>query len=196
MKSRHQLRATIRVDAPAKPRDRIERPKQRLRAELPERDDHLRADDVDLLEEKRLAGFDLVLLGVAVLRRTALDDVRNVDVVAPEPDRLDDLRQQLAGAADERLALDVFVAARRLADEHQVGVRIADTEHDLRASEPMQLAPRAIADVRANSRQRLGGVCRERQRRRGADTSVGPYGAGRGADSWVGPYGVMCRGGP
>ena len=37
-----------------------------------------------------------------------------------EPDRLDDLRQQLTGAADERLALDVFVRARRLADEHQV----------------------------------------------------------------------------
>ena len=40
-----------------------------------------------------------------------------------QADRFDDLGQQLAGAADERLALLVFVGAGRLADEHQVGVR-------------------------------------------------------------------------
>ena len=48
--------------------------------ERAERHDHLRLDDVDLPEEERLAGLDLVLLGIAVLRRPALDDVRDVHV--------------------------------------------------------------------------------------------------------------------
>ena len=76
-------------------------------------------------------GVDFVGLGIAVLRRPALDDVRDVDVVARQLDRLDDLRQQLAGAADKRHALLVFVGAGRLADEHQVGRWVADAEDDL-----------------------------------------------------------------
>ncbi len=90
---------------------------------------------------------DFVRLRIAVLRRAALDDVRDVDVLAREVDRFDDLRQQLAGAADERDALHVLVGARRLADEHQVRVGIADAEHDLLAPERVQLAARAVADV-------------------------------------------------
>ena len=54
------------------------------------------------------------------------------------------------------IALDVFVGARRLADEHQVGVRVADAEHDLLAAERVQLAARAVADVRADRRKRVG----------------------------------------
>ena len=96
--------------------------------------------DVDLPEQERLALLHFVGLGIAVARRPALDHVGDVDVFALQPDRLDDLRQQLPRAADERLALDVFVGARRLADEHQVGVRIADAEDDLLASERVQLA--------------------------------------------------------
>ena len=76
---------------------------------------------------------DLVRLGIAVARRTALDHVGDVDLVARQVHRLDHLRQQLARAADERDPLDVLVGARRLADEHQIGVRIADAEHDLLA---------------------------------------------------------------
>ena len=37
-------------------------------------------------------------------------------------------------APDERLALQVFLLARALADEHQIGVGAADAEHDLRAT--------------------------------------------------------------
>ncbi len=39
--------------------------------------------------------------------------------------------EQLAGASDERLALEVLVAPRCLADEHQVGVRVAHAEDHL-----------------------------------------------------------------
>ena len=56
---------------------------------------------------------------------------------------------------DERNALNVFVPARRLADEHQIGVRVADAEHNLLASERAELAARAVADVLANRRERL-----------------------------------------
>jgi hypothetical protein len=89
-------------------------------------------------------------------RRAALDDVGDVDVVAAHPDRLDDLRQQLPRAPDKRLPLDVFVPAGRFADEHQVGIRIADAIHDLRAAERVQLAARAVADVVANGGKRVG----------------------------------------
>ena len=51
----------------------------------------------------------------------------------------DDLGEQLSGAADERLALQVFVRARPLADEHQVGGRIADAEYQVRAAQPASL---------------------------------------------------------
>ena len=116
MEGWNQLRAAVVVDAAAQPRDRIERPQQRPCREGTERDDHLRLDDVDLLKQKRLARLDFVLLGIAVARRTALDDVGDINVLALEIDRFDDLRQQLTGTPDERNALNVFVAPGRFAD--------------------------------------------------------------------------------
>ena len=106
--------------------------------------------DVDLPEQERLARRDFVRLRIAVPRRPALDHVGDVDLVAREAHRLDHLRQQLPGAADERNPLDVLVRAGRLADEHQVRVRIPDAEHDLLAPERVQLAARAVADVLAD----------------------------------------------
>ena len=45
--------------------------------------------------------------------------------------RLNDFRKQLSSLADERLALLVFIRARRLADEHELRVNAADAEHDV-----------------------------------------------------------------
>ena len=53
--------------------------------------------------------------------------------LAGEADLLEQLVQQLPGAADERQTLLVLVHAGRLADEHQVGVRVARSEHHLGA---------------------------------------------------------------
>ena len=50
-----------------------------------------------------------------------------------QTDVAEQLRQQLPGGADERLSLFVLVEARRLADEHQIGVWFADAEDDLGA---------------------------------------------------------------
>ena len=117
----------------AQPRDGRVRAQQALRGELAERDDHARADGGELLLEERLALGDLVGLGVAVARRAALQDVADVDVVAAEAHRLDHLGQQLAGGADERLAGAIFVGARRLADEDQRRVGVADAVDDVGA---------------------------------------------------------------
>ena len=43
------------------------------------------------------------------------------------------LVQELSCLSDERVALLVLVEPRRFADEHEVGVRIAHAEHDLRS---------------------------------------------------------------
>src|SRR6185503_19139698 len=102
--------------------------------------------------------------GIAILWRAALDDVRDIDAVALQPDGLDDLRQLLPGPPDKRDALNVFVASRRLAHEHQIGGGAADAKNNLLPSELAQLAPRAIADVLANGAQpgcaRLAGLHR------------------------------------
>ena len=118
---------------------------EELRREVAERRDDLRLDQLDLLPEMALARLDLVRLRVAVPGRAALQDVRYVDVLAPKADSGEQLLQQLPGLADERHALLVLVEARRLADEHQVGVRMARAEDDLRPAlrEP---APGAARD--------------------------------------------------
>ncbi len=78
---------------------------QRLRGELAERDDHLRPDRPELRAEERLAGGDLVGLGVPVAGRAALHHVRDVDLLAAEAHRLDHAGEELAGTADEGLSL-------------------------------------------------------------------------------------------
>ncbi len=80
-----------------------------------------------------LARLDLVRLRVAVAGRAALEHVRDVDVAALEPDLREQLLEQLPGLADERETLLVLVEAGRLADEHEVGARVARPEHHLRA---------------------------------------------------------------
>ena len=75
-----QLRAAIVVDPPAQAGDRIFVCSSVLRGERAERDDDLRLDRRNLPEEERLALLDLVRLGVAVVRRPALQHVRDVDV--------------------------------------------------------------------------------------------------------------------
>ena len=80
------------------------------------------------------------------------------------------------------IALDVFVAARRLADEHQVGVGVADAEHDLLAPERVQLAARAVADVVADrDERRRPASARARSARRRRPAGHAGAGVGRPA---------------
>ena len=112
---------------------------QALEREAPEGDDDSRLDDFNLAANVRTACVELVLLGIAILGRPAFHHISDVDVVACQMHRFDDVGEKLPRPPDERFALDVFVAARRLADEHQIGVGIADAENNLRSA-PRQSA--------------------------------------------------------
>ena len=90
---------------------------------------------VDLLIEEVTAGVDLDGLWVAVARRAALDDVRDVDVASVEPGGLEQRREQASGGADERLAFAILVLARSLAHRHHARGHRAVPGHGLNARE-------------------------------------------------------------
>src|ERR1700682_1285886 len=96
--------------------------------------------------------------GVRVFWGRAFQDVGDVDVLPRSSHRFDDLRQELPGPADEREALLIFVAARGFPDEHEIGVRGALAEDDVRAR-PRELAAGAAGDEgleRGKVRHRAG----------------------------------------
>ena len=120
-------------------------------------------DGRDLAVEERRAGFHLVALGLAILGRTALHHVRDVDVLALHAHRLDHLVEQLSGAPNEGLALGVFVRSRAFAHDHQLGAGIAYAEDDVLPS-LVQDAARAIANVFADGAQFGGDVAKDGER--------------------------------
>ena len=108
------------------------RVEQRLRREGAERDDHLR------LNRRRSAGTGTARTsaissgsGLRLPGGRHLMHVGDVDLVAPKADRLDHLRQQLAGAADERHRPGCL--RRRPAPRRRTSARrrVADAEHHL-----------------------------------------------------------------
>ena len=101
---------------------------QGLGGDAAEAADQARLQDRQLTLQVRFAGTDLRRQRVAVLRRAAFEDVADEDVLAGEADGGDDLRQQLAAAPDERLALTVLVLTGGFADEDDVGLGIALAE--------------------------------------------------------------------
>ena len=99
----------------------------------PERDNELGANVFDLADQIRLALRHLLRLRVAVAGRSALQYVRDIDLLALEAHGEQHGVQQLAGAAHERLALPVFVRTRSFADKHPRCRRVADAENRLGA---------------------------------------------------------------
>ncbi len=79
---------------------------------------HIRRKQFDLAGQKRRASGDLLRCRRAVSRRPPIDRVGDVDRLIIEPDGAEHTVEQLACAPDERLALQVFVAAWRLSDQH------------------------------------------------------------------------------
>ncbi len=93
----------------------------------------------------------------AVAGRAAAVDVADEHVVALEPDGLDDLVEELSGAADEGSSARVLVGARRLADEHQARVRLALGVDD-GVAPLVERAADALADVGAYVCEGLAGA--------------------------------------
>lgn len=124
--------------------------KQGVGRESAERDDDFWLEGVDLLEQKRRALLDFVVLGVAILGRAAFEDVGQIDVFSLKPHGDDHLVEELAGVAYEGLSLLVFVCPRGFADEHQACVGVAGSKDDLGAvlAESAALAvPEGFSDV-------------------------------------------------
>ena len=141
----------------ARPHDALAGRQQRLRRGIAERHQHVRVHQFDLALDERQADLRLLRRRRAVAGRPPRNDVGDVGLAAVEPDRGDHPVEQLAGAADKRQALDVLVAARRLADEHDARLRIAVGEYQPRRG----VFQRAAVEIFQQRAQRL-------QRRRGA----------------------------
>ena len=68
---------------------------------------------------------------VAVVRRAAFDDVCDIAVVPPEVDDAQHIVQQLSGWTDKRLAGQILLLTRTLADEENLRVRGSDAEYNV-----------------------------------------------------------------
>src|SRR6266852_4566009 len=127
MKRRHEPNPTEILPLTAHLADRRFYFQYRLHGKRAETDDRARAHGFNLSKKKRLARSDFIGFGISIIGRPALDHVADINVAAPKTHAaLDDIGQQLAGAADERLAARIFVGAGRLADKHELRIRIAD----------------------------------------------------------------------
>ena len=102
---------------------RVEHP---LRGHAAQTDNDFGTDQLKLLAQPRHARGGFFRQRVAVLRRTALDAVGDVDARAVEPDHREHIVEELARPADERLALLVLVRARGLAHDDDLGLRRSD----------------------------------------------------------------------
>src|SRR5438445_7484322 len=96
--------------------------------ELPHRvaaegDDDPWPQDLEMPAQPDVAGGDLLGKRVAVLGRAVSDDVGDEDLATIEADAGEELVQELAGRADERLPLKVLVVAGGFAEEEDPGLR-------------------------------------------------------------------------
>jgi hypothetical protein len=85
--------------------------------------------------------------GCAVGGRPTFQDVANVNVFASQAACGENLVEQLAGGAHKRLALTIFVSARRFADEANFRVYPPDAEDGLRAGGSQLRAASARPDA-------------------------------------------------
>lgn len=122
------------LDATVQTRDAHLRLQNELRGELPERDQDFRVDGARLLAKKRRAGLDLLRSRVSISGRAALQHVGDEHVLAAKTGAPEQLVEIVPGGADKRLALQILVFARRLADEHHARMRVAHAEYRLRAA--------------------------------------------------------------
>ena len=86
--------------------------------------DHSWFDQLDLLLKVWLAGIRFLLKRLPVVRRSALEDVTDVDVFALDLHSFEDLGQQLTCSANEGQALGIFISAWSFTNDHEIGIRI------------------------------------------------------------------------
>src|SRR6185436_5199607 len=74
-------------------RDRHLALQKRLDGELAQSHDDFWTNELNLFFQKWLAGRDFIRFGIAVVRRSALDHIGDIDVLASNPARPGDLRR-------------------------------------------------------------------------------------------------------
>ena len=104
---------------------------QQLGRKVAERTDYQRFHDRNLLLEKYTAKLDLRGLGIAVIRRPALQNICDVNILAAESDSRQQLFQQFSSLPDERYSLLVFVVPWRLTNENNTGFGTSATENQI-----------------------------------------------------------------
>jgi hypothetical protein len=108
-----------------------------------EQDEELRLDRLDFRFEPGPARADLLRVRLLVQASFAtphppevLDRVRHVDATAIDSGLLQGTVEQLACRPDKGMTLDVFLVARLLADQHELGVLGSLPEDGLRSFAP------------------------------------------------------------
>lgn len=115
--------------------------------------DEFRLQDVELPFRVFPAVGNLFLRRISVLRRTALDRVHDINVLALHLAGFDDASQQLTGGSHKRFPLNVLVRSGSLPKENQPRRRIPRSEYGLRATLGQNLAPCTDGDFRSQPLQ-------------------------------------------
>lgn len=129
--------------------------KQSLGGESAESTYEVGLDGRNLTLQKRETGFDLIGFGIPVARRTALDDIANINLAAGKFDGFDDTGKQLTGCTDKGFSLPILFKARTLADKYQLGPFISVTKYNI-VSSLGKSAALAITQIGANIVQCFG----------------------------------------
>lgn len=90
------------------------------------------ADQTNLPIEVTNAAVLLLFHGISVLRRPALDDIRNITIATPV--KINDRKhiiQQLTGSADKGLALKILLLTGTFPDEHNIGILSSNAENHI-----------------------------------------------------------------
>jgi len=87
--------------------------------------------------------FNLIGLGISVSRRSALDNIANINLAAAKLDGFDNAREKLTGGTDERFSLPVLFESGALAHKYKLGPGIAFAKYNTGAL-PGQSATPAI----------------------------------------------------
>ena len=128
----HARAGVIVEPAPARAHDAFASAEQGLGRGIAERHQHVRIDQLDLALDEGQADLRFLRRWCAVAGWAPGNHIGDIGFGAIEPDRADHAVQQLAGTSDEGQALDVLVAPRCFADEHDAGFRIAVGKHQPR----------------------------------------------------------------
>lgn len=107
--------------------------KHKVRRGIAERHDYIGPDASNLLTQKRRASQHFLGTRIAVSRRAALKHVGNVDVFAFEPRQRQNAVEVLACRPHKGLALQILIAARRLANKHHASMGVSHAKHDVMA---------------------------------------------------------------